>query len=55
LFLHLPVDDGSGTTVADSSGNGRNGTITQSSNPQWHFAPGLLDGSGAADGNPITL
>jgi hypothetical protein len=28
LALHLPFDEGSGTTAADTSGNGRNGTLS---------------------------
>jgi len=33
LILHWPFDDGSGTTAADASGNGHNGTLE--GDPKW--------------------
>lgn len=50
-IAHWRLDETSGTTAADSSGNGRNGTYTNS--PTVGAASLLSDGSGAAMGVAI--
>ena len=49
LVGHWQLDDGSGTTAVDSSGNGNNGTLQGS--PQWvaGFAAGGLELNGTTD------
>jgi hypothetical protein len=50
------MDDNQGTLIRDTSGNGNDGTLIGDDGSNfWVFVPGLLDGSSAADGNPITL
>lgn len=44
LLLHLTFDDGSGTTAADSSGNGNDGTLRANAEEGW---TGGVVGSGA--------
>lgn len=55
-IAHYKMDEGSGTNIADSSGNNQDGTannITESS--FWgHKIPALLSGTNAVDGNTIT-
>jgi hypothetical protein len=50
LMVHWRLDDGSGTTVIDASGNGRDGTFT--GEPQWvagHNSAGALHFDGVDD------
>jgi len=50
LQLHWQLDEGSGTTVSDGSGNGRHGSF-QTGSPTWGTGPrdGALDFSGSND------
>ncbi|MDR3459707.1 MAG: Calx-beta domain-containing protein [Verrucomicrobiae bacterium] len=43
-LLHWTLDDGSGTTAADSSGNGRDGTLAVTGPPDW-TASGVVAGA----------
>ena len=49
LVGHWQLDDGSGTTAADSSGNGNNGTLQGTPQRVAGFAAGGLELNGTAD------
>ncbi len=51
LVGHWKLNDMTGTTAIDSSGQGNNGTLN--GDPQWLWIPALLDGTKSASGGLI--